>query len=68
MCLTGLGVFYTPWGTELDALEFFPGLTSAQGVMSCLPVRSCLLLEVLAWCVGNFLCPGGLAEPEDLSW
>ena len=57
VCLTGLGVFLGSLGSELDALEFFPGLTSAQGMMSCLPVRA-----VLLW---NYL-PGG--EGASCAW
>lgn len=68
VCLTGLGVFLGSLGTELDALEFFPGLTSAQGVMSCLPVRAVCCGKYLPWCVGNFLSLGVLAEPEDPCW
>lgn len=66
--LTGLGVFLASLGTEPVALEFSPGLTSTQGVMSCLPVRAVCCWKYLPWYVGNFLSLEVLAKPEDPCW
>lgn len=37
LCLADLQIYLGSWGTELDAMEFYPGGISAQAVKSVCP-------------------------------